>query len=601
MASYATSVILRTGACWVTLLLSITAAFAANPEREIETVDSVMFFDPELPKPVFFHDRTDAPVSLWLKALSRPDAELRRVVIDTFALAHRRNMSGIEVVVDELVQLLRQADQNAAVRRASVRALIQFDQSEHAPLLAALSAEHGGEIAKLVEPALAHWKSDELSQAWLHRLADPMASEQSLVDAIVGLAALRNTEAKKSLLGLAMNPLQPLQIQLEAGDALGQIFDTGLEESVARLLSHEPPKLVSDLVAVRMLASHQSEQAIHSLKVLAKRSETAVQAEALGRLFEIDPALLIEFSSAEIDSPDVNVRRLIARSLILAESQSHIPEIASLLDDVNPSLRTEIAEALIRLADADTAPDAPLRTTIIEETSKVLQREPWRGCEQAIIVLVNLKHHPASSRFVELLHHERGEVMIAAGWGLRRFALKEHLPRMLDRAKEIYQGFISGGLTLRDNGPEGLIAQLFMAFGQMKYEPADDLMRQYIPKQLFLGDNSRPAAFWALGYLYEDDANAELTQKLVSRMKDEGGQSPETDHVRRMAAIALGRMGAKNAVGDLQSQSGRGFMPTSLASEWSIEQITGEKIPEPDQPPLRHYTDWFLMPFVDQP
>ncbi|MEM9367805.1 MAG: hypothetical protein AAGD07_17575 [Planctomycetota bacterium] len=598
----------------MTSCLSVVAAdnqpdsdWASGPQPGvIARVDSVMWVDPKLAQPRLEYDTSGAPTSLWMRALQRPDPELQRMVVDTFALAHRRNMSGVEVVVDELERLLKVDSQDAEVRRACVRALIQMNRTEHATLLAKTARQHGGEISRLVEPALAAWKSDAMAADWLSRLRkaetfgsvasnqeprDDWPNRKSMLDAIQGAASLDLKEATESLWLLVDGPHPFRDVRLAAADALGCLHASGLTDKAKAMVDRQPADLMSDLTALRLLQRHRSDDAIAVLTQLTHRSEPAVKSEAFRRLFAIDPSRLLEMAEHDIASEDANIRRWIARALVHNKSPDDIPQIATLLDDVNPSLRDEIARALI-----DMAAEQDLRELVIRETTKVLNQDAWRGCEQATIVMVNVNHPDISDRLVELLFHPRGEVMTTAGWALRRFAIAKHLPSMLERSWEIFRGFQNKQLGLADSGLIALQQQLLMAFGQMKYEPADDLMRRFIPKRFDLGDGTRSAAIWGLGYLHEDEPDPALVSLLEGRLNDVSDEDPELDDVRRMAAVSLGRMRAKRSLGTLRQYGGQGYSPISQSCEWSIARITDTPQPAlPAQPP-RQYNDWFLRP-----
>jgi hypothetical protein len=166
---------------------------------------------------------------------------------------------------------------------------------------------------------------------------------------------------------------------------------------------------------------------------------------------------------------------------------------------------------------------------------------------------------------------------------------------MLDQASAVWNGFNGGRLKSAMWGPEVQIAQLFMAFGQMGYQPADDLMRQYIPKDFNLGDTSRPAAIWGLGLLHQGEAPEDLTKQLLARLNDNEGDNPESEPVRQMSAISLGRLGSQSAIPNLRKFASPSNGTVGLACLWSIEQMTGE-VPPPLTPAILTTEDWFLAP-----
>ena len=206
-------------------------------------------------------------------------------------------------------------------------------------------------------------------------------------------------------------------------------------------------------------------------------------------------------------------------------------------------------------------------------------------------MLTKLEHRPSGRRMVELLGHQRGEVQVAAAWGLTKLRIEELLPDMLDHAQSIYDGFRSGVLNDNMPGVSLHIAHLFIAFGDQTYEAAEPLLLEYIPKDHSLGLESRAAAAWALGLLHEGDADSDLVPIFVARLYD-NAIDPDTHELRSMCAISLGRMMAESALPDL-----RQLAATSMpACYWAIERMTGEPPPEEVTHDPAIVNDWFLAP-----
>ncbi len=569
------------------------AADPAAAASSILDVDDVMETDPAFAYRESLLVISNDAIPLWLEALSRPNAQLQRVTIDTIAIAHRRGMEGIDVALPALVELAGQSELDASVRRAAVRALIAMDARDQSPLLAMLAEKYGIAISSLVEPALVKWKSPEMSQQWLTRLSDTGARRQSLLIAIQGVGALELHDASKPLRRYLRDVSLPGGIRLAAARSLGQLSASGLEPLAAELIdgAQDDGDVVADLLAIALLSRHTDPATIQLLQSLMGRSSTAVQSEALQRFYEIDPKLVLDFTEQAITSPDVNVRRTIALALIDGKQVPHIASLATLLDDVNPSLRRQVAAALFELAQLP-----PLRDEVISQASGILDQDSWRGCQQAARVLVSLDYKPAGDRLVDLLRHPRGEVMVTAGWGLRRLGKKQHLPAMLGRATEIHQQFRQGKLNAGSPGAVDLMSQLFQAFGQMQYREADGLVRAYVPRSFSLGERARTAASWSVGFLYPDEAPDDLVNMLLSRLNDVESLEPEYGTVRAMCAQSLGRMKAKAAVPDLRRFATDFGSQVSFSCHWAIEQITGESSPPTVSPIINDYEDWFLKP-----
>ncbi len=528
----------------------------------------------------------DGLATLWARALDRPDAELQRLVIDTLAVAHQRGIDGIDEFEPRLVEIAKSPDTSPDVLRAVVRTLIVFDAKDQASLLAELARKHGVSIGQIVEPALARWQSPVMEEDWLSRVSGPSGATSMVTIAMDGLAALQSEKASEPLQKLVRNIGTPSQLRLAAARALAQLHNTGLVD-LARELSAMPsqPDALHPLLAIQLLVRHVDPEAIALFEELLNRDNTAVQSESLANLYRIDFNLVDPYCDQFATSRDSNVRRWCLRTLFDTKRADRVNLICQLLNDVNPNLRRKAADSLIQLAR-----DAGLEETVIEETEKVLARDDWRACEQACVVLTKLDHRPIGRRMVELLGHPRGEVQVAAAWGLTKLRIEELLPDMLDHAQSIYDGFRSG--ILNDNMPGASlhVAHLFIAFGDQTYQAAEPLMRKYMPKDRSLGYESRAAAAWALGMLHQGDADSELVAICVGRLNDNGIEADDFD-LRSMCAISLGRMMAESALPDLRKNASVA-MP---ACYWAIERMTGEKPPEFTYD-ADVVDDWFLSP-----
>jgi hypothetical protein len=127
-------------------------------------------------------------------------------------------------------------------------------------------------------------------------------------------------------------------------------------------------------------------------------------------------------------------------------------------------------------------------------------------------------------------------------------------------------------------------------------------MRKHIPKVFTYGPSSRAAAIWALGHLYENKPDMELSQLLADRMADVGSLPPEQLNVQTMCAVSLGRMGAKSFIPLMRKLVGKETGPTMphLAIRWAVVKLGGEPIQ--DIIPYRvSKSAWFLTPLEDDP
>ena len=157
-------------------LLVAAAIFAALPQlpaqQVLEEYDLEMYDNPGLVPLEYREQYSDDLKPLWMKALQRPDAELQRLVIDSIAIAHRRGVQGMGETAPRLIAILAKPGQSVDVSRAAVSALIELDRRDQAANLAAVAETYGPSFSRVVEPALARWKSPVMKDAWMQRVAD---------------------------------------------------------------------------------------------------------------------------------------------------------------------------------------------------------------------------------------------------------------------------------------------------------------------------------------------------------------------------------------------------------------------------------------------
>lgn len=584
----------RTTVILVTVaVLACSVAERLVAQDRFAEYDLVMYHRPSLPRPNYSSEFPEGLPELWLRALERPDPELQRMVIDTFAIAHREGLPGLEEAKPRLVELLDKPDQRLDVLRSTAQTLIALDAQDQAETLAALSTKHGVSIAQIVEPALARWKSPVMEKVWLQRVSQGGAGRTLMTLAIDGLGQLQTDQAAEPLERIVVNVAESSQVRFSAARALGLIRPTGLIELAERLIEMPSnPTELHPLLAIDLMVRHDDPDSIELLTSLVSHDSTAVQANALGRLFHIDVDLVDRHADTHVTSTDASVRLWCARAMIRKQDLGRIELLSTLLDDVNPNLRREVASGLVGLAELP-----GFREDVIRYTTNVLEQDSWRGCEQAAVILTKLDHKPAGPRMVELLGHQRGEVQVASAWGLTRLRIPELLPGMLDHARSVYAGFRSGQLNDGMPGKSLHMAHLFIAFGDQRYREADSLMREYLPKDFSIGAHARTAAAWGLGLIYEDDLQEDLAKVMEGRLNDTGGLTPELEFVRWACAVSLGRMKAESTLPSLRKSVGEGEV--GVGCYWAIEQMTGEPIPE-----LRSITGvisgWFLEPIREQ-
>jgi len=565
-----------------------------------EVLDSPMYRTPDLPAPKVV-TVVRGPKDLWLKALVRPEAEMKYRAAEAITLARRHGMDGLETTVAPLVAELDRPDQHATVALAVAQALVALEAREAAPSLLRVAESGDGDLRNIVEPALARWDYRPARAVWLARLRESATPQRGLVLAVRALAAVRAEDAADSLRELVVSGQTAGPVRLEAARALGLLRSGGLEKDAERLAADASPRgVVARLAAASLLGRHQGDEAVRVLRRLAQDREPAVAAPAVTRLIEIDPKLAVPLLDALLASPDAPLRSLAVEVLRREPTEERVRPLADRLDDPDPDVRRKARESLRELAARK-----ELRERVIVEATRVLAGKSWRGLEQAAVLLTQIDHKPAAGRLVELLTFDRPEVYVTAAWGLRKLAVPETLPAVVrhvgTRQKHLRANADNPDATFIPSDHQ--LCQLNQLLGQQKYAPADAVLREFIPRmdrpmRPPVCQESRAAAIWALGLIHEGKADAGLAGALVERLNDIGTMPPEDPRVRRMCAISLGRMGAKDALTSLRKYC-TDFEttqdPVNNACGWAIERLTGQAMPPP-KTIHKAQRDWFLVP-----
>ena len=379
----------------------------------------------------------------------------------------------------------------------------------------------------------------------------------------------------------------------------------GLEKDAERLAGDASPRgLVGRLAAAALLRRSQSADAIRLLQRLADDTEPAVAAPAVARLLEIDPDLLASAVGRLLASPDANLRSQAVDVLYRRPNEARVKLLADRLDDADPGVRVKAP-----LSSSNLAGTKEFRDRVTEEGMRMLAGDvkQWRGLEQATILLTLLDHKAAAKRMVQLLPTDRPEVAVTAAWGLRNLADPDTLRPVVDYVAEKRRQTLAGKrLFPSEEIPFSTInhqlSQLIQFLGEQKYAAADPVLRQYLPRRGDQGiGDARAAAAWALGRIHEGAPDADLAGALLARLDDAHSIPPEDSRVRRMAAVALGRMKATEVLPHLRqycSDHEPVGDPVHDACGWAIEHLSTDPNdamlpPRAIRTPRR---DWFLTP-----
>lgn len=573
-------------ALWLILICTMGDA-PAKPAPIVP--DFAMDSDPTLPEVKIVKAYSAKYLPLWIEAAGRPEADFQRLAAASVAQAHLEGIPNMIEAKPALVRIVSAKESHPAARFAAARALIVLEAKDSAPQLLQSAREHGSDIRQLIEPALVGWKYEPAYEVWRQRLASAEVTHRDLMLAVRCLGDARDQTAVPQLLAIVHAAPRLDAERLAAARATGQIKDAGLEAE-SQKLTRSGATVIDRLCAMALLERHTSQPARALLLVLAEDPQPSVATAALSRLNAIDSALVLPLAEKSIKSSDSGVRREGVIAFAAHPTAERIKALGKLLDDPHPRVR-----ALVREDFRHLAADPRWNDVVLQSALEALAAESWRGQEQAALLLAALDHKPAAPRLVKLLDSPRAEVMIASAWALKKLAVPETLPAMLQKASYLTD------VRLRQQASFAALdmqaAHLFEALGQMNYRPAEPLMKRYIAKNYTMGENSRSAAIWGLGKLYVDKPDEALASAIAERVTEPGGAlPPEMNRVRLAGAITLGRMKAAAQAGRLRNFAAEiSGGNTYLALQWSLRKITGEELPTPT-PAFESRGGWFLAP-----
>jgi HEAT repeat protein len=588
----------------VTGLSGVTGAIAwaddslLPPATEIEQavgVDLPVDTDPALPTRAV--ERVPEPrlAELWGEALDRDEAELQAQAASAIAEVHRRGFGGMAELAPLLARRLGEVEHPQA-RVAILDACAALDVREALPIIERLASQGDRAVAMAADRAMAAMGYTDAATLWAQRILDEQAAITMRRSAIRAMGQLGTQARGEPLLAVASDPQQPQSLRLEAARALARAgaAPSGLIETARDM--GEKEDWFDRLVGVTMLGAVRDDAKSGPLKRFADDPSPVVAAEALRQLGNVQPAACLGLQRPPWQREDANVRYQAVRCLFAYGEPAAYEPLAVMLDDTDPRTRRLAHWALLQLSKPD-GPNQAMSSTV----NRTLVDASWRGLERAALLLGQWDHEPVSSRLVELLDHERAEVRLAAATGLRRLAVRETLPALLQRAERItlrMRSMLEQGGTFTEVVPlDREQSQLFAALGEMRYREADSLLRPYLPKNSF-PSGSRAAAVWALGKIHAGRLDPSLAGTLRGRLSDTNLMEPESEEVRVQAAIALARIGADGQANALRrfASSQESSDEVQAACRWAIEHLTGEPQPPPPPTEIKPDGDWFLAP-----
>ena len=584
--------------CVITLAVSVLTSLPAirTDGQDPMTLPRIMEQDPQFVelKPEVVFSRRLVPV--WVDALRAKNVHVQRQAAESLAIASLRGLGPLDPSHDTLLEMISQPELHRKVRVACAKAIVAMDLKAAEPdFVGLMKSAVDDELQYIIQPALAKWQSDAAREHWLELLQASRDSDQTIaisrrVLAVHGLASLGEKSIVEELAGIVTNPSAPFRYRNPCAAALGELTQTGQEKLASDLAGS---KLISNrILAAKILARHESDQAVEWRLKLAKDEEPAIATIAWSDLLKSSQAAKLDpLADFGIGNRGPEVRQLAIQLAQRWKNEDSVVKIASLLPDLHPDVRVLARKTLLKLAR-----QPALKMPVINEAISKLDSN-WQGIQQALLILTELDHKPAAMKMIELLDHLRPEVHVTAGWSLERLSVKETFDPLFKRVESQIE---SGEYQRHSDSESESTSHLIQLLGRNKYQALEDkVIPKLIPKDMLVNHLPiRPAAIWSIGQIY---AGQELPPKYIellsARLLDDNPMNPESKNVKSMCAYTFAMSNAQSMIPNIEKYA-EAVSPNSMFGffcNWSLKQLDGREMPIV-QRFQRNDTNWFLVP-----
>jgi HEAT repeat protein len=468
-----------------------------------------------------------------------------------------------------LLERVSREDEPVLLRRSMISAACLLNQGSDADVLWKVSQSDPIAQAE-VEKALVKWKSPAALGTWRQRVTSRHASPSEVATALEGIAVC-GTEADRSLLeGVLRANHTTVANRVLAAKALGELSTDGLNALAQQVLDSDAEQ--RHLMAAHILRKHTTDSTLNQLLSIMANAGGVAQLVAAQNIVDHFPERARDLAPDLAKHPDNPVRMLGLKVLHQQSNEASLRLQSQLLADPNPSVRALAGHQLVEKAMRGQ------RALVDECVTDNLQSKEWTGVEQAILAAVQLSDRSRCNRFVELLEHPRPEVNMHAGWGLMVLAsetdtlsgILEHCDRYTRKLERAESKIVAPDLIR--------LSFLFEAIGRNKYEPAEDVLMKYVPKNGYrMGNVSRASAIWALGQLNKHKDKPDFRELMRGRVEDLAPFSPEDYLVRFMSILVLGEMGYSDSRETIVKFGDKPPAPLGYATEWALAQIDQQK------------------------
>jgi len=571
-------------------------------------IDWPMDSDPELSRRTGEDELRVDQLEIWGAMLMRPELRLRVTAAEEIRFAAS---AGFVDELSDLVPVLLAALERAEAQDAFLSiaaALGELDVADAADaLLARLEATErpSPELALTLDPLLLRWRPDAAAAIWLRRLEHAEPGDAEWRSAVTCLGLARAEAAGPELLELLDSAERPTQ-RLILAEAIGRIRATGLEPVAAPWLDRGQS---GRLVAIRLLARHESQRATRMLQPLLSDGDETLKLLAATRLGEVRPDLL-QAHAAEFASARRPGLRAIAVSIAYRDpTPARLEQLAPLTADPSLRVRRRAMAALVDLHGRD-----PVRADVNRLVESMLDDPELRFQGAALYGLIG----DDATRLTPLLDVREPETRLAAITAMRRVGIEPVQARLFEslqqqlRAHRQITAEVEAAAEAEEHGRNGFdadearrkydrltqldreMAQILQSIWRIDDPRFTEFALSMVPKQGEVRpDRARAAAIWALGKRLQGQSHRRLVDMLVVRLRDRSEEVPPSAEVQLHAMVALGRLDAKAAVAaqldELSPWDG------SAARQWML-QAHGLPVPESREPPARPFGDWMIEP-----
>lgn len=473
-------------------------------------------------------------------------------------------------LLEALLTRLEQGEPQPYVRKEMVAAACALDDGTSAERL--WSVVHDDFFTRpILERACIRWGQAQPLELWRDQLRSFESGTHERARALQGIAAVGSASDLPSLIAIATDGIASPVDRLAAAEAIGRLSTTD-QLPLAQQLRDSSASL-GDLMSISVLGDQADRSHQDFVAAVAEEGEIVAQRRAYAWMCRLDKERALSKATAYIMHRDPVIRELSVQQLVESDADDTLGILAQALHDKHPDVRNTTRALLLARAALSTE-QQQLISSIVAET---IQRQDWRSLEQALRLTVDMHLSEHVPRLLELLEHNQSEVSITAAWALRHLATEEvHLQAMLEHA-QILMHIQNGDTQPTDPIDESdlrRVAHLLEALGMRRFEPAQEMLLKYVPKDnQKMGLITRMAGMWGCGKMWEGQENRKLADELCARIADKSALFGEPESIRYAAMIALGWLADPATLDSIRAYGEPLPTPIGHATAWAVSRV----------------------------